>query len=102
MQTKTRETEKKFKRLIRVFLSVKIILVKIDLLLLLNFFAWKTKELSEEIIKTPTTSGNTFVLKLKFIHNTKIGAKLDGNCLKQDIFSYGNVVNLFIVYELGT
>ena len=102
MQTKTRETEKKFKRLIRVFLSVKIILVQTALLLLLNFLAWKTKELSEEVIKTPTTSGNNFVLKLKFIHNTKIGAKLDGNCLKQDIFSYGNVVNLFIVYELGT
>ena len=84
------------------FLSVKIILVKIDLLLLLNFFAQKNKELSEEIIKTTTASRITFVLKLKFIHNTKIGAKFDENCLKQNIFNYGNVVNLFTVYELGT
>lgn len=84
------------------FLSVKIILVKIDLLLLLNFFAQKNKGLSEEIIKTTTASRITFVLKLKFIHNTKIGAKFDENCLKQNIFNYGNVVNLFTVYELGT
>ena len=31
-----------------------------------------------------------------------MGAKFDENCLKQNIFNYGNVVNLFTVYELGT
>ena len=48
------------------------------------------------------TTDNIFALKLPFLHNTKIGVKFEGNCLKQNkvSLSHGNVETYFIVYEL--
>ena len=41
---------------------------------------------------------------MAFIHNGRIRAKFKGNCLIQDkiSFTYRNLVNVVIVYELDT
>ena len=64
--------------------------------------SWKSKGLSAEGIKLPTTSDNSFAPALTY-YNTKIRVKFTGNCLKQPKISYthGEVVNIYIVYELG-
>ena len=58
--------------------------------------------MSEETITTPATSGNSFTPKLTYIHNSKIPAKFEGNCLKEDKMSFtqGNVVNFFTFYKI--
>ena len=40
-----------------------------------KIFAWASKELSEESMKSPVTSDNNFAQKLTFIDNGRIGAK---------------------------
>ena len=48
-----------------------------------TIIARKSKGLSDEIIKPPITSGNSFTAKLKCIHNSKIAAaELKGSYMK--------------------
>ena len=48
-----------------------------------TIIARKSKGLSDEIIKPPITSGNSFTAKLKCIHNSKIAAaELKGSYVK--------------------
>ena len=64
--------------------------------------SWKSKELSAESIKAPTTSDNSLTPELNY-YDTKIRVKFTGGCLKQPKMSYthGKVVNIYIVHELG-
>ena len=63
--------------------------------------SWKSKGLSDEIIKPTTTSDNSLTPALSYIGN-KARVKFDGGCLKQDkiTFTHGLIVNIYIVYEL--
>ena len=62
----------------------------------------KSKVLSAENIKPPTTSDNSLTPELNY-YGTKTRVKFTGSCLKQSKISYthGKVVNIYIVYELG-
>ena len=64
--------------------------------------SWKSKGLSDESFKLPTTSDNSLNPKLNF-YGTKIRVKCTGSCLKQPKITYnhGKVVNIYIFYELG-
>ena len=64
--------------------------------------SWKSKGLSSESIKRPTTSDNCLTPALIY-YGTKIRVKFTGSCLKQPKISYTHrkVVNIYIVYELG-
>ena len=64
--------------------------------------SWKSKGLSAETIKPPTTSDNSLTQALSY-YGTETRVKFSSSCLKQPIISYtnGKVVNIFIVYELG-
>ena len=64
--------------------------------------SWKSKGLSAESIKPPTTSNNSLTPPLSY-YGTKTWVKFTGSCLKQSKFSYahGKVVNIYIVFELG-
>ena len=64
--------------------------------------SWKSKGLSGESIKPPTTSDNSLTPELNY-YGTKTRVKFTGSCLKQSKISYthGKVVNIYIVYELG-
>ena len=63
--------------------------------------SWKSKGLSAESIKPPTTSDNSLTPALSY-YGTKTRVKFTGSCLKQPKVSYthGKVVNINIVYEL--
>ena len=65
--------------------------------------SWKSKGIPGESIKTRTTSDNTLTPELSY-YGTKTRVKFTGNCLKQSRISYthGKIVNIYIVYELGT
>ena len=64
--------------------------------------SWKSKGLSFESIKPPTTSDNSLIPILNY-YGTKTRIRFSGSCLKQPKVSYthGKVVNIYIVYELG-
>ena len=64
--------------------------------------SWKSKGLSTESIKPPTTSNNSLTPGLNY-YGTKTRVKFPGSCLKQPKISYTHekVVNIYIVYELG-
>ena len=64
--------------------------------------SYKSKGLSSESIKPPTTSDNSLTLALSY-YGTKAGVKFTGSCLKQSKISYthGKVVNFYTVYELA-
>ena len=64
--------------------------------------SWKSKGLSTESIKPPTTSNNSLTPGLNY-YGTKTRVKFPGSCLKQPKSSYthGKVVNIYIVYEIG-
>ena len=64
--------------------------------------SWKSKELSSESFKPPTTSVNSLIPALNY-YGTKTRVKFTGSCLKQPKITYnhGNVVNIYIAYELG-
>ena len=66
----------------------------------------KSKGLSAESIKPPTTSDNSLTLELNY-YGTKTRVKFTGSCLKQPKISYTHrkvvnikVVNIYIFYEL--
>ena len=65
--------------------------------------SWKSKGLSAESIKPPTTSDNSVTPKLNYYSN-KVRVKFTGSCLKQPkiSYTYEKVVNICIFYELGT
>ena len=62
----------------------------------------KSKGLSNEIIKTPTTSNNFLNSLLDYV-NAKIRVQFNGSCLKQDKATYnsGTIVNIYIFYEIS-
>ena len=64
--------------------------------------SWKSKGLSAESIKPPTTSDNSLTPVLNY-YGTRIRVKFVGSCLKQPKISYthGKVVKIYIVSELG-
>ena len=63
--------------------------------------SWQSKGLSDEIIKPPTTSDNSFNPKVSY-YGTKTRLGFRRSCLKQDkiTFNHGKIVNIYIVYEL--
>ena len=72
--------------------------------MLLIISSWKSKGLSDETIKAPSTSDNSITPSINYTNNTdKLKVKFTGSCLKQDkvTFNHGKVVNIYIVYELG-
>ena len=64
-----------------------------------NISELKSKGLSNESIKTPSTSNNFLNPLLDYI-NTKTRVKFSRSCLKQDkaTHTYGTIVNIYIVY----
>ena len=64
--------------------------------------SWKSKGLSAETIKPPSTSDNSLTPGVSY-YGTKTRVKFTGSCLKQPKISYthGTIVNIYIVYELG-
>ena len=64
--------------------------------------SWKSKGLSDEVIKTLTTSDNSLDPALSYISN-EIRVKFDGGCLEQDktTFTHEKTVNIYIVYEIS-
>ena len=64
--------------------------------------SWKSKGLSAESIKPPTTSDNSLTPALSY-YGTKTRVKFTGSCLKQSkiLYTHGKVINIYIVYELG-
>ena len=65
--------------------------------------SWKSKGLSDEIIKSPATSNNSLDPELSSFIN-KIKVKSNGSCLKQDKITYthGAIVIIYTVYELSS
>ena len=63
--------------------------------------SWKSKGLSGESIKPPTTSSKILNPSVEFV-GTKARVKVNGDCLKQEIitFNHGKTVNIYIVYEI--
>ena len=63
--------------------------------------SWKSKGLSDETIKPPSTSDNSFNPTVSY-YGTKARLGCRGSCLKQDksTFNHGKIVNIYIVYEL--
>ena len=64
--------------------------------------SWKSKGLSSESIKLPTTSDNSLISALNY-YGTKTRVTFTRSCLKQSKISYihGKIVNIYIPYELG-
>ena len=67
-----------------------------------NILSWKSKELSDESIKPPSTSNKMLNPSLDYV-GTKIRVKFNGDCLKQEkiTFNHGKIVNIYIVYEIN-
>ena len=63
---------------------------------------WKSKGLSDESVKSPTTYDNIPFPWLNYIGN-KVRVKFVGNCLKQDKITstHGKMVNIYIFYEIN-
>ena len=64
---------------------------------------WKSKGLSDETIKPPSTSGNSFTPLIDF-YGSKVRVKFNKDCLKQPnklTYNYGRKVNICTVYEIG-
>ena len=64
---------------------------------------WKSIGLSSESFKAISTSDNSLNPTLNY-YGTKIRVKFTGDCLEQQKITYnhGKVVNIYIVYSLGT
>ena len=65
--------------------------------------SWKSKGLSAENIKPPTTSDNSLAPSLDY-YGKKIRVKFAKSCLKQSdkiLYTHKKIVNIYIVYELG-
>ena len=66
------------------------------------FSSWKPKGFSAENIKPPIHSDNSLSPAVSY-YGTKMRVKFTGSCLKQPkiLYTHGNVINIYIVYELG-
>ena len=66
-----------------------------------NILSWKSKGLSDENIKPPSTSNKMLNPSVNYV-STKARAKFNGDCLKQDkiTFDHGKMINIYIVYEI--
>ena len=65
--------------------------------------SWKSKGLSDERFKPPTTSDNSLTPSLDY-DGDKIRVKLTKSCLKQSnklLYTHEKIVIIYIVYELG-
>ena len=64
----------------------------------------QSKGLSAEVIKLPGSYDNGLKLTLSYYLASRIRVKFTKSCLIQNKISYthGKVVNIYIVYELGT
>ena len=69
---------------------------------IIHISSQKSRELSDKIIKTPSTSDNSLSPVADY-YGSKIRLKFSGSCLKQDKITYTQktTVNIYIVYELG-
>ena len=67
-----------------------------------HILSWKSKGLSDESTKPPTTTNNILNHLLHYAV-TKTRVELKGSCLKQDKISFDHekVVNVYIVYEMN-
>ena len=65
--------------------------------------SWKSKGLSDEVIKSPTRNNNSLAPNLEYF-DKKMSLKFDGNCLiKLDKFTFNEeTVNIYIVYDLDS
>ena len=66
--------------------------------------SWKSKGLSAETIKPPTTSDHSLTPTINYYYYaSKIRIKFSGSCLKQPKISYthGKVIDILIFYEFG-
>ena len=63
--------------------------------------SWKSKALSAETIKPPTTSDNNLTPALGY-YGTKTRVEFAGSCLKQSTISckHRPIVNIYIVYDI--
>ena len=63
--------------------------------------SWKSKGLSDESIKSPTTSDNSLALLIGY-YDYNITVKFSGSILRQPKVTYTHkkIVNIYIVYEL--
>ena len=63
--------------------------------------SWLSKGISNESIKSPTTSNNSLNPNLSY-YGTKTRLQFIGSCLKQPNFTFTGkkVVNIYIIYEL--
>ena len=66
-----------------------------------NILSWKSKGLSDESIKAPTTSNKVLNPSLDNIGD-KIRVKFREDCLKQETITidHGKILNIYIVYEI--
>ena len=66
-----------------------------------NILLWKSKGLSDESIKEPTTLNRILNPPLNLV-GTKARLRFSGDCLKQEKITYthGKTVNIYIVYEI--
>ena len=64
--------------------------------------AWESKRLCHKSVKSSAIPNNSLTPALNYI-DVKTRVKFDGSCFKQDkiIFTYGNIVNIYIVYEIN-
>ena len=67
-----------------------------------NIFSWKSKGLSDESTKRPSTYNKMFNPSVNYVH-TKARVKFNADCLKQEkiSFDHGKVVNIYIVFEVN-
>ena len=65
--------------------------------------SWKSKGLSDETIKPPSTSDNSLTPALSYYRASKIRVTFTGSCLKQPKIAHTHkkTVNIYIVFELG-
>ena len=63
-----------------------------------NISEWKSRVLSDEVIKPPDNSLNQTLV----YDNKRMYLEFNGGCLKQDKITYnhGKITNIYIVYEL--
>ena len=63
----------------------------------------KSKELSDDSVKLPSTSDNSLSPLIDYLGN-KIRLKFNGGCLKQQnklTYTHSTMVNIYIVYEIA-
>ena len=62
----------------------------------------RSKCLSDESIKPPTTTGSILFPRLAYFNNLQFPIKLNGRCLKPDkaTFTLKKIINLYVSYEI--